>query len=940
MGLVRASAVRRVCAFLAVLGLVAVVTLGTFPTSARGTPVSGPLEGVWDMAGSPYTVEGDVFVVASGLTIDPGVQVLFDGPYAIYAQAPLRGDFVTFARSSAVTCQFTFCGALHLGPTSGASWVRDSTFVGMAAAIIVEGVSPVLERNLISDGNVGMFINASAVTVDSHILQSVAVAYAINDFATPLIENGTVQGTFLQDFVVDGDSHPATLNATFTGLVSILDVASDLTVRNYLDILVRDQGAAPLPGADVETWEDGVPIYNSTTGDAQTGVDGRVRWIDTRDRVFQQASVVDVRNEARVTYSGLTFNNNPRVVDMFDSHEELFQAMGGGDVTPPRVLVTNPADGGTAVPVSIALGVTFDEDMNKVMTEGAFSYTDGVTTFDETDGSFLWPTPFRFAFDPDADLAYCTAYTATLAASATDLAGNPLDGDGDGTGGDPHTWSFTTEDGPPVQVLLTDPLDGAGGVLGSTPLVLTFSRPVDRGSVEAAFAYADGTTWWNQDDGIFQWDAASTEATFLPAANLAFNTLYTVWLNATAEDLCGNTLDGNGNGNPQGSPMDDYSWSFTTEAGDVTPPRVTVVSPADGALLVPVPTTIVATFDENMNTSATEDSVLVTGGPSPLGAADGVVTWDLGSRRMTLVLSLAYGTLHTVTLDGGQTRDLAGNTLDGNENGAAEGSPADDYAWSFTTAPAPDNTPPEILATDPGPDETNVDVGATVGVTFSEAMDKLTAEAAFRLRAPNGTVGGTFTWVGDTVMVFTPDADLVHLTTYTAEVGVGARDLAGNPLTAESIWSFTTEPWTGTVTGTVVKEDGTPLAGVRVTLVELDRTATTNAEGVYRMTGVPAGTYNITFAKAGFETERSTVTLEVGQAEVQKGATMRAAGGLADLWWVFLLFIIVFILALLLMSQRKRGQEPEMHLEEMEREVAVVEPPTRESPRPPEGDQE
>jgi hypothetical protein len=34
----------------------------------------------------------------------------------------------------------------------------------------------------------------------------------------------------------------------------------------------------------------------------------------------------------------------------------------------------------------------------------------------------------------------------------------------------------------------------------------------------------------------------------------------------------------------------DYSWSFTTEAGDITPPTVTSVTPVNGTTGVPVGT--------------------------------------------------------------------------------------------------------------------------------------------------------------------------------------------------------------------------------------------------------------------------------------------------------------------------------------------------------------
>jgi hypothetical protein len=80
-----------------------------------------------------------------------------------------------------------------------------------------------------------------------------------------------------------------------------------------------------------------------------------------------------------------------------------------------------------------------------------------------------------------------------------------------------------------------------------------------------------------------------------------------------------------------------------------------------------------------------------------------------------------------------------------------------------------------------------------VSVTFSEAMDKASAEAAFSLvRATDGAaVAGAFSWSGST-MTFRPAAALAEGTTYRATVVAGARDLAGNELETSRAWTFGT----------------------------------------------------------------------------------------------------------------------------------------------------
>jgi parallel beta-helix repeat protein len=55
--------------------------------AVAGTPKSGDItvDDTWDMAGSPYWINGDVFVKNNAsLTIDPGVEVLFDDGFGLY----------------------------------------------------------------------------------------------------------------------------------------------------------------------------------------------------------------------------------------------------------------------------------------------------------------------------------------------------------------------------------------------------------------------------------------------------------------------------------------------------------------------------------------------------------------------------------------------------------------------------------------------------------------------------------------------------------------------------------------------------------------------------------------------------------------------------------------------------------------------------------------
>lgn len=64
-------------------------------------------------------------------------------------------------------------------------------------------------------------------------------------------------------------------------------------------------------------------------------------------------------------------------------------------------------------------------------------------------------------------------------------------------------------------------------------------------------------------------------------------------------------------------------------------------------------------------------------------------------------------------------------------------------------------------------------------------------------------------------------------------------------------------------------ESGDPLPGVNVTIAELQQGAATGVNGTYEITGVPAGTYEITARFVGFRTASETVTVEAGEAVTQ-----------------------------------------------------------------------
>src|SRR5206468_2466124 len=74
---------------------------------------------------------------------------------------------------------------------------------------------------------------------------------------------------------------------------------------------------------------------------------------------------------------------------------------------------------------------------------------------------------------------------------------------------------------------------------------------------------------------------------------------------------------------------------------------------------------------------------------------------------------------------------------------------------------------------------------------------------------------------------------------------------------------------TGAVSGLVTSLDRLPLPGVTVTVdspaLQGEREAVTDSNGIYHLTGLPAGTYRVTFAIADFQSaEREGVQVNIG----------------------------------------------------------------------------
>lgn len=117
------------------------------------------------------------------------------------------------------------------------------------------------------------------------------------------------------------------------------------------------------------------------------------------------------------------------------------------------------------------------------------------------------------------------------------------------------------------------------------------------------------------------------------------------------------------------------------------------------------------------------------------------------------------------------------------------------FILSFMGCSKDDPSPsasPTVKDTSPINNATDVPRNNSITIEFSEAMDPATINSSTVIvKQGTNVVSGTVTYSGTTA-TFTPTNSLLALTNYTVTVTTGAKTLAGIPLSANQVSSFTT----------------------------------------------------------------------------------------------------------------------------------------------------
>jgi hypothetical protein len=300
-----------------------------------------------------------------------------------------------------------------------------------------------------------------------------------------------------------------------------------------------------------------------------------------------------------------------------------------------------------------------------------------------------------------------------------------------------------------------------------TPITITFDQPMDRASVEKAFAIEPGAAV----DGAFTWPDDQT-VQFALKEGFAREQRYRVRIVETAQSQTGLPL------------AQPFEMRFST----VGALEVVSVLPADGAGDISPQTVVTVLFNRPVvELTAIEnlDSL-----PDPLTfvpAVRGEGEWlNTTTYRFTPDDSLKMATAYTARVAQGLS----------SPQGALL---ADDFEWQFTTlspTPTPEPISPAVIGSIPPHGDGDVLPTTKIIVNFNMPVDREQAQAKFTLRhdVTAQAVPGSFVWRGGAEdLLFTPDAPLAAGTTYRVEVAAGVPTERG-PILNDFASNFTVAP--------------------------------------------------------------------------------------------------------------------------------------------------
>ena len=693
--------------------------------------------------------------------------------------APFRSSFSTIPTP---TTQFT-PNVTAMRPGSGSSGVPPTTAITLYAS------SPVDPSTV--QGQVVVSQNGAAIT-GSIVVEPGGGAI---DFTpdTPLAFNATVQ-VFVQPAVRDINGNPF---AAYSGqFVTVPDYAN--TPPTVLSVDPGSSGAAPTNSiVDVQFSK---PIDPGTVTTANFGLyncNGWCGWSNslvTTNISFPSPSVIRLTPTTPLPASGsFQISIGTGIADLTGN------AYAGGtwsfntgttfDALQPVVAAVAPANNATKVGDNATIRFSFNKLMDTTsINSSTVALSNGPTQLAYSE-AFSTPDNVTYVtLTPLSPLPDNASFTLSLGSGITDLVGQSLTA---------QTTKFNTGNGPDLtlpQLVSQNVTNNQTNVPVNTALTLTFNKPLDPSAYlfVTLYSYALGqnvtTTGSVSTDGM--------TITLIPSSPLLPATQYQLCYNGVAD------VDGNMSGNA--------CINFNTASAAITtPPQVLYTVPPVSATGVFENSIIEVVFDRPLDPTSLAQVTLTAGGttvPSTVSLA-----WGNAAVRITPSALLAANASYTATVAG--VKDLSGNVI------------ASPYAFTFSTGGTTGSNSTQLLSTNVLVNGvstalnynglTNVDVGTTIQIIFSQAVDPASFTYGSGIQLYNTSIGDSNEQVvpfsltavssDQTTFTLTPNTELAPSSQFQLRVGYSGAiyDTLGNTINYGTYYSFTT--------GTANTPTGAPL---------------------------------------------------------------------------------------------------------------------------------
>lgn len=311
------------------------------------------------------------------------------------------------------------------------------------------------------------------------------------------------------------------------------------------------------------------------------------------------------------------------------------------------------------------------------------------------------------------------------------------------TTGDARAVNFTAVQVP--RVVWWSPR--GSGILPTAEIVVEFDRPMHAPSAQRAFGLYEMYTGGEEyllPPGQFSWQNENQRLVVIPAHRLKAYRSYRVVIGAAAKSADGAPLEA------------DFEWTFQTADA------LSVVEYGPTSSKAALGTAIVLAFDRDVDMASVENAFEM------MPRTPGHMTFPTARQARFVPDAPLYVAMDYTVHLGANARGLDGVKL------------VEPFSFNFRT-----EGPGQVTSVTPT--GSGVPLNTPVVVTFAQAMNRASAQAAFSLRlySLEATIPGSFSWNAEsTVMTFQPRNWLLKSKRYEVRINESALSSRGTPLEA------------------------------------------------------------------------------------------------------------------------------------------------------------